>query len=395
MLNTSLFSKLITVPSLGNLLGDVFLHILGLISTTSNSSYDDKIIMIDVILHLLEDNSRGLLNNTLQLLEFARGVLTSEDEKMITLAMSLIYAVISSETLTPNVRPELNSIIDSLQILSKHDSIVLSNAAKELRALINACSIMNLTDSIGRMSSEDDTLDSLLLELRHKLLPVRAHAMSQIRNLIDKKDSRVSVRLEAVFSSIMPQLTHEDSFLYLNAVRVLSALVSNYPHIYLDRVIKYYNDPINPPEFRLRIAEVILQTINLFNQIFPVYSDIYIYGILKALSDSEPRMLASALSLISVIANEQPLALTRYIYTILESVKNILVFEKDKEVRRGSAAVLSNLVTYIEKRALTSENALILRQIYTVLKRLSQDDEDEVVRATSASFILYMRESIF
>lgn len=392
ILDTSLFSKFITSSPLGNLAGDIFLYILELINSTWDCLYDDKIIMIDIILHLLEDGSGEILKNPVQVLEFAKKTIFMNDEKMISLGVGLIYAVLVSGTLKPDSKSSLSSILTMLDsVAAERRSDILTNASKELIDLINSSAVMNSEEP---KPQPVDTLEESLKELQHELLPVRAQAMFKIKNLVDRKEDSIFLRLESIFASVMPQLSHEDSFLYLNAVKLLSSMTVNYPHIYLNRVINSYLDQDNPTEIRLRIAEVIIQTINIFNQIFPVYSDIYIYGILKNLRDKDPRILASTLSLISVVAEKQPLSLSHYIYTILESVKSIIVFETDNDVRRGATAILSNLLVYVEKFALNNDNILILRQIYILLKRIALEDKDDVVRATCRSFISHMHQSI-
>lgn len=73
--NTELFAKLISHEFLTDIIGEIFLYMLEVMNSTSESLYDDKILMIDVILHIINDENscNNLLKNQTEVKFFVNG----------------------------------------------------------------------------------------------------------------------------------------------------------------------------------------------------------------------------------------------------------------------------------------------------------------------------------
>ena len=66
------------------------------------------------------------------------------------------------------------------------------------------------------------------------------------------------------------------SFIYLNSVKGLSALTDKYPIMSLKRIVSRYKDGQNYNlDYRLRLGEVLMQTIQRSGNTFAKYGRIY------------------------------------------------------------------------------------------------------------------------
>lgn len=65
------------------------------------------------------------------------------------------------------------------------------------------------------------------------------------------------------------------SFIYLNSVKGLSALTDKYPRTSLKRIVSRYKDQNYSLDYRLRIGEVLMQTIQRSGSTFAKYGIIH------------------------------------------------------------------------------------------------------------------------
>lgn len=134
--------------------------------------------------------------------------------------------------------PLLQVILSDLEPLTLHDSATLRALAREARLVLTA---RNASSSNGAPSRPDATLDpkaealetyqKALKLLQDPLLPVRAHGLVLLRHLIvPPKPSERQVELDpalvpGILSVFLQSVQEDDSYIFLNAVQGLVAMV--------------------------------------------------------------------------------------------------------------------------------------------------------------------------
>lgn len=210
------------------------------------------------------ERSKGLLREDLRIVQEEQDDLEigsdSDDEDneevegkdMVETAVGLLLAVLEANPLlTPNNTPALTPIID---LLKAHTP--MRPSAREAQLVLMARTAEGALTSFGLASedardkgrsngrSDDDDADpretyqKALKLLQDPLLPVRAHGLLLLRELVSSparvsKDERERLKKEATIRALHPAILsiflqaiqEEDSYVFLNAVQGLAALV--------------------------------------------------------------------------------------------------------------------------------------------------------------------------
>lgn len=175
-----------------------------------------------------------------------------EGEDMVETAVGLLLAVLEvNPSLTPNNTPSLAPILDLLKAhtptrpSAREAQLVLTVRMAE-GALSTSGSASKITKNMGKSNgrSEDDDADpretyqKALKLLQDPLLPVRAHGLLLLRELVSSparaskaererlaKEATIRALHPAILSIFLQAIQEDDSYVFLNAVQGLAALV--------------------------------------------------------------------------------------------------------------------------------------------------------------------------
>ncbi|KAI8052043.1 hypothetical protein BDF22DRAFT_621288, partial [Syncephalis plumigaleata] len=105
--------------------------------------------------------------------------------------------------------------------------------------------------------------EAALRSLQDKVLPVRAYGMVTLRNMILARDPLFDdpTLLENTLHLFISMIQDDDSFIYLNAIKGLSSLTDIHGAHVIRLLMAVYLDTRAQLDHRLRIGEVLLQTI--------------------------------------------------------------------------------------------------------------------------------------
>ncbi|KAG1779728.1 hypothetical protein EV702DRAFT_83579 [Suillus placidus] len=175
-----------------------------------------------------------------------------EGEDMVETAVGLLLAVLEANpSLTPNNTPSLAPILDLLEAhtptrQSASEARLVLTARMAEGALAASGSAPKSTKNKGRSNgrSEDDDADpretyqKALKLLQDPLLPVRAHGLLLLRELVSsparareaererfEKEATIRALHPAILSIFLQAIQEDDSYVFLNAVQGLAALV--------------------------------------------------------------------------------------------------------------------------------------------------------------------------
>ncbi|PHZ07293.1 uncharacterized protein RHIMIDRAFT_209508 [Rhizopus microsporus ATCC 52813] len=111
--------------------------------------------------------------------------------------------------------------------------------------------------------------------LQDDLLPIRAHGMGILKDMALAKDPLVSSGegLSQLLDIFVRLIQDEDSYIYLNAVKGLSAMTDAYGNDIIKKLGDIYKDKNQKLDNRLRIGEALLQTVQRCGDALGKYSN--------------------------------------------------------------------------------------------------------------------------
>ena len=169
-------------------------------------------------------------------------------------------------------KAEDKHLFDDLNIGNNISSATASS--KELPD-VNMESINDVSEKddikLNQSKSKEQSLEEVLKDIRHPMIPVKGHALIALRRLILNKDPGVTPqRQDEILKIFQEHLKHPDTYIYLAAIQGIAALASvNTDHVIEVLVEEYVADQkvkVNGAELRMKIGEVLLKTIKTLGE---------------------------------------------------------------------------------------------------------------------------------
>jgi hypothetical protein len=228
-------------------------------------------------------------------------------------------------------------------------------------------------------------------ELSDELLPIRVHGMSILRQMVLTRDPIAEEHLDSIITIFVDLIQDSDSFVYLNAIKGCSALADVYPQETISRLAIRYKSNDFDLDYRLRIGETILQTIQRAGEVFPKLAKELLPSIMVVLREVDGRFQSSALILCSVIARQTPNILLPFLYQLLDYSLTLLNLQKEVAPRRGVLIFLSSII-----RSFGFEfGAHVDRKWFTRLRermKLMTQDPDLICRGHAQSVLQDLKQ---
>ncbi|KAI9288933.1 hypothetical protein BC943DRAFT_272773 [Umbelopsis sp. AD052] len=209
-----------------------------------------------------EDNYEDTMDDDAAIME--------DDLGTLFLAVNLLGAVLNeNDELDKQAKQLLGALLPKLQVLQNHPVPAIQESARELSLVIKSREAEeNVSDRMAgsnnaSMQSSIDTYKQAMESLRDELMPVRAHGMGMLKNMVLAKDPLVAEGkgLDEVLDIFVNMVQDDDSFIYLNAVKGLCALTDVHGNKIITKLAKIYADTKRPLDHRLRIGEALQQTV--------------------------------------------------------------------------------------------------------------------------------------
>ncbi|KAF8319706.1 hypothetical protein DL93DRAFT_2053341, partial [Clavulina sp. PMI_390] len=284
------------------------------------------------------------------------GVPTRQD--MLFTALNLLLAILEGNPDTsPTTTPLLQVIFSHLEALTDHQSETIRKTSQEARLVItarNASSATGQTLPTARRSDHEIFQEALKL-VQDPILPVRAHGLLMLRQLIIPPRpiaaSAAATELDpalvpAILDVFMQSVQDEDSFVFLNAVQGLSAMVDRLGRGILVRLMDVYangesvrNGSMSKTELdkRLRVGEALVQVVRRCGETLPAYADILVPGLSHLFRSKflPTNLRSSAISVLATSAEVSSIALLPWAEELTSGMVDLLQLESvsfDKRV---------------------------------------------------------------
>lgn len=204
--------------------------------------------MIDKMGASMMKNAKQTLSMVKFLLLYHEGKHSENDYDNITMALgllsTLIVGVFGNET---EQGPELDHRFeDLLPVLQRYAKHPLPEIAEMVTSAQLSIQTKEYAPKKEQQSADDEDakikakLHSILTDLRDPLLPVRAHGVQSLRELVLQKSPKLPTYMKQIMSIFQVQLKDDDTYVYLAAIHGLEALGDVYPEQVIPMVIKTY-----------------------------------------------------------------------------------------------------------------------------------------------------------
>ncbi|KAJ6599093.1 hypothetical protein DFH09DRAFT_24467 [Mycena vulgaris] len=344
------------------------------------------------------------------------------DDEMVETSVNLLLAVLeANEDLSPRTAPVLNEIFSQLEPLSLTGSPAIQPLAREARMVMTAR--LASTSAPKRRAHEGDNTQEIyqkaLKLLQDPILPVRAHGLLLLRQLVSPQKSQSAqlsdpALIPAILSIFLQSVQDDDSYMFLNAVQGLAAMVDTYGKDVLRGLVKEYaqgldglgaaNITQHDMDIRIRIGEALASVIKRCDSALPAFIDILVPPLFHIVRSSQvPTTLrTSALSLLAECENTCPLALVPYVTDLSEAMIDLLQIESTSAApesedtnptstdsklppfRRAALHFLGLLIRETTRQIYDSSriefSSRLLKRIRTTLTYVAGTDGDMIVR---------------
>lgn len=234
------------------------------------------------------------------------------DEEMTATALNLLlsilegnkpptvplHALTTSTIANPDIStmntPLLTSILPHVGRLSAHTSDTLRRLAREARMVLTVREASSSISSSSRHRASADhvnktvqqTYQKALKLLQDPILPVRAHGLLLLRRLVSHNNDSVTVEVvrplvSAILDIFLQSVQDDDSYVFLNAVQGLSALVDGHGLEVLRSLVRVYTSGLQGSgsgamektelDVKVRVGEALGQIIRRYGDALPIY----------------------------------------------------------------------------------------------------------------------------
>ncbi|KAL6299670.1 hypothetical protein BKA93DRAFT_904210 [Sparassis latifolia] len=289
----------------------------------------------------------------------------SGDQEMLVTAVDLLLSVLEANPdLSARTAPILNDIFSLLEPLSKDSSETLRPLVREARMVMTArlastsASFPEMKTSATHEDSPQQIYQKALKLLQDPLLPVRAHGLLLLRQLVSTRRTKSGLEepsidralVPAILSIFLQSIQDDDSYMYLNAVQGLAAMVDGFGKEVLKGLVDIYSQGLDglggsgmtqqDVDARTRVGEALGQVIRRCGDVLPAYGDLLVPPLFAVMSASHfpTTMRTSALSLLAQCAKTDSLVLLPYSADLSTAMIDLLQLESVRAPPRKDPA---------------------------------------------------------
>jgi len=345
--------------------------------------------------------------------EFSGGM--AEMQSLQT-ALTLLKHIVTMPTVPKDHWESLQGTIEDLKTLSElHEDSAIANVAKKLYQLIDAniqviegnnevkrkaedC-MQKTKEYQGKMEEikklqkdaiqeriEKETYSDCLTHLEDKEIPIRGHGLIALTALVVKRDEETMKNIEPVFKIFTESLNDEDTYIYLQAIKGLSACSFHNPEIVINRLCREYailDDSKYPGtkgiELRTKIGEALVNVTRILGEMTPAHKNKLLNPFLAQINHPDSLIRASSLSNLGEVCKNLRFSLTGIASEIFNALHQVIQFDKAVEVRRAGIFVIKLLLEGLGDDAFGVLQGII-RDIWKTLIAQRNSEPDEVMQ---------------
>ncbi|KAK6461626.1 protein required for cell viability [Scheffersomyces coipomensis] len=274
-------------------------------------------------------------------------------QQTLPTVLELLSAILSEHTVELDdasiiVLKQIQTTLTQL-IKSPDSTTTIKNSCQSLFERIDTL-LNGETPVTSELDAQRKILKRAITNLNDPLIPIRAHGLYLLRQLIELKTSVVT--LEFVINLHLIQLKDSDPFIYINVIKGLESLIDWDEVQVVSIMANLYGSKSEDIDDRLKIGEVLLRYVQKYNELFVGESarllvESCLNIIRRKVSDEQEednRLRMSSMSILGVSCKTNPLGIMDHLEDALDCAIGILQLEtsKDEAIMRRAAIVLIN-----------------------------------------------------
>ncbi|CAF3876469.1 unnamed protein product, partial [Rotaria magnacalcarata] len=327
----------------------------------------------------------------------------SSDNEALQIIFTIASLLITNyEQLSSENKQILASFYPSLiWIRENHSNNELSQLANELStAFVTFGAVKEVSTKskpkllIEEINEErdlrDETFQNAFACLYDSSIPIRAHGLILFRRLIERSDRETLTQIQdnnmKLFERFQEHLHADDSYEYLAAINVLSALANQYTDKVLPLLCNEYLNKNRKLEDKLKVGEILVKTCRSLGEMSTKYSSLLINTLLNASKQTDDDIYrASALSNLGQLCTALRYSLSKDLseanifFLILIALKSYLSVSESSDVRRASILVCELLCQSLEQSTWLTILGNELPSFYQLINHLYKNDKDDIV----------------
>ncbi|KAF7790091.1 hypothetical protein EIP86_001041 [Pleurotus ostreatoroseus] len=292
------------------------------------------------------------------------------EEEMTSTALNLLLSVLEANPeLSAQSAPILDEIFTILKYLAKEGSESIRPLAREARMVLIArlasSSVPKSKNTKSNEESPEKKYQKALKLLQDPILPVRAHGLLLLRELVtpsknsSERGAGVSTPvvdralIPGILSIFLQSLQDDDSYIFLNAVQGLAAMVDGFGKEVLKGLVDTYAQGLEgiggtaltktDVDTRTRVGEALGQVIRRCGDALPDYVDAIadmlvprFFALVRS-SHLPATLRTSALSLLALCVTTNALAILPYAIDLASAMVDLLQVETVPVIRQPQA----------------------------------------------------------
>ncbi|KAK2466187.1 hypothetical protein APHAL10511_001829 [Amanita phalloides] len=266
------------------------------------------------------------------------------NDEMTETAINLLLSILeANEDLSARTMPVMNDIYSLLEQVSRDAPANIRSISREARMVMTARLASTSAPRKPRLNEDEssqDTYQKALKLLQDPILPVRAHGLLLLRQLVNRSINEVEPALvPAILSIFLQSIQDDESYLFLNSVQGLAAMVDSHGKEVLKALMREYTEGLlnagsvsmsqHDLDVRTRIGEALGIVIRRCGTTLGLYSDLLIpslFAVLRSL-DVPTILRTSSLSLLADCVNTYTLVTLPYIVDLANGMIDLLQIE--------------------------------------------------------------------
>ncbi|XP_045746793.1 transport and Golgi organization protein 6 homolog [Mirounga angustirostris] len=226
-----------------------------------------------------------------------------------------------------------------------------------------------------------DQLQEILLSAYDPQIPTRAAALRSLSCWIERRETKALEMQEKLLKIFLENLEHEDTFVYLSAIRGVALLSDAYPEkILLGLLAQYDSDEDkHTPETRMKVGEVLMRTVRALGDMVSKYREPLIHTFLRGARDPDSAHRASSLSNLGELCQRLDFLLGSVVHEVTACLIAVAKTDREVQVRRAAIHVIVLLLRGLSQKA-TEVLRDVLKDLYHLLKYVVRLEPDDVAK---------------
>lgn len=321
---------------------------------------------------------------------------SSTNEEVFPILLELVSAIMEEakeSAVDSKTKDLLISIIKHLKRIGKKQSHpIVERNKNSIDVLINRIEsvVSGETKEVSVKSIQRKNLSNIIANLNDPLVPIRAHGLYLLRQMIEEKSEVLS--LDFAINLHLMQLKDEDPFIFLNVIKGLESLIDFSTKDVIPILLKIYTneDKNTNIDERLKIGEVLLRYIRQADGVITTAFETTVNGTLDMIRrypdpdrNQDDRIRMSSMSLLGECCKVNPSGISARLTDVLDCAIGILQLEKDHEkaiMRRSAVVLIHDLVIGTSNSSQVPFPNEYKEKVVIILKYISETDSDVLTR---------------